>query len=58
MSTLTDANMGTTSVRPEHLFNEDALVRWMTGNVEGFVGPVKVEQFKGGQSNPTLSVVR
>lgn len=57
MSTHTDANMGTTSVRPEHLFDENALVRWMTGNVKGFAGPPKVEQFKGGQSNPTYKIV-
>lgn len=57
MTTGTDANMGTTPVRLEHLFDEQALVDWMIGNIEGFTGPVKVEQFKGGQSNPTYKLV-
>jgi len=57
MITGTDANMGTTPVRTEHLFNEQALVDWMIGNVEGFAGPLTVEQFKGGQSNPTYKLI-
>ena len=57
MITGTDANMGTTPVRIEHRFNEQALVDWMIGNVEGFDGPLTVEQFKGGQSNPTYKLI-
>ena len=57
MITGTDANMGTTPVRLEHLFDEQALVAWMIGNVEGFAGPLTVEQFKGGQSNPTYKLI-
>ncbi len=34
-------------------FDEAALSRWMTANVAGFEGPIRVSQFKGGQSNPT-----
>lgn len=49
-------NAGTTEVRPEHRFDEAALERWMTANVAGFKGPVAVEQFKGGQSNPTFKL--
>ena len=49
-------NSGTTEVRPEHRFDEAALERWMAANVEGFAGPLQVEQFKGGQSNPTFKV--
>jgi aminoglycoside phosphotransferase (APT) family kinase protein len=29
----------------------------MTGSVEGFAGPLQVEQFKGGQSNPTYKLI-
>ena len=47
------ANAGTTPVRDAHRFDEAALAAWMTANVEGFAGPLVVEQFKGGQSNPT-----
>lgn len=31
----------------------DRLTRWMQDNVAGFEGPLTLEQFKGGQSNPT-----
>jgi hypothetical protein len=34
-----------------------ALETWMRANVEDFTGPVTVEQFKGGQSNPTFKLV-
>ena len=47
------ANAGTTAVRPEHRFDEAALAAWMTATVAGYAGPLTVEQFKGGQSNPT-----
>jgi len=30
-----------------------ALGAWLSAHVDGFAGPVTVEQFKGGQSNPT-----
>lgn len=30
-----------------------ALDAWLAGNVEGYAGPLTVEQFNGGQSNPT-----
>ena len=33
--------------------NEESLAAWLTANVPGFAGPLKVEQFNGGQSNPT-----
>lgn len=34
-------------------FDEVALARWMEVNVAGFAGPLTVEKFPGGQSNPT-----
>jgi aminoglycoside phosphotransferase (APT) family kinase protein len=40
-------------VQAKHRFDERSLERFMTAEVEGFVPPVQVEQFKGGQSNPT-----
>ncbi len=48
-----DENAGTTAVREGFRFDEAALARWMAAHVEGFSGPLAVEQFKGGQSNPT-----
>jgi aminoglycoside phosphotransferase (APT) family kinase protein len=49
----TEANSGTREVTERLRFDEAALTRWMEANVAGFVGPVTVSQFKGGQSNPT-----
>lgn len=44
---------GTIAVREAHRIDEAALDRWMTLHVEGYRGPLTVDQFKGGQSNPT-----
>jgi aminoglycoside phosphotransferase (APT) family kinase protein len=44
---------GLRPVEPRHQFDEAALARWMQANVEGYAGPLRVMQFKGGQSNPT-----
>lgn len=52
-----EANAGTTPVREGYSFDEAALSRWMEANVEGFAGPLAVEQFKGGQSNPTYKLL-
>src|ERR1700682_4862598 len=40
-------------VQEKHRFDERSLERFMSARVEGFVPPVRAEQFKGGQSNPT-----
>jgi aminoglycoside phosphotransferase (APT) family kinase protein len=47
---------GTTKVRSGFEFDSAALARWMAEHVEGFVGPLTVEQFRGGQSNPTYKL--
>lgn len=52
-----DANAGTSAVRDAYRFDEAALASWMVGHVEGFEGPMTVEQFKGGQSNPTYKLI-
>lgn len=57
MSVDAEANAGTTAVREAHRFDEDRLAKWLEQNVEGFSGPLSVEQFKGGQSNPTYKLV-
>jgi aminoglycoside phosphotransferase (APT) family kinase protein len=54
---LINANVGTMTVREGYRFDEIALARWMTVNVEGFRGPLTIEQFKGGQSNPTYKLL-
>ncbi len=50
-------NSGTRAVREAHRFDIGALEGWMDREVEGFSRPLTVEQFKGGQSNPTYKLV-
>ena len=47
----------TIPVRTQHRFDELALARWLRENVPGFELPMRVEQFEGGQSNPTYKLV-
>ena len=51
------ANTGTVPVRDGYRFDEARLADWMAANVPGFAGPIRVEQFKGGQSNPTYKLI-
>src|SRR5258707_1220558 len=48
-----EAYQGTRPVAEAHRFDVAHLERYMRDNVEGFSGALAVEQFKGGQSNPT-----
>jgi aminoglycoside phosphotransferase (APT) family kinase protein len=57
VSAAPDSNVGTTAVRDAYRFDEGTLECWMRANVEDFAGPLHVEQFKGGQSNPTYRLV-
>src|SRR5271165_6171394 len=52
----TDDFTGTMTVREPHRFDETRLTAWMADHIAGFAGPLAVEQFKGGQSNPTYRV--
>lgn len=47
----------TTPVRAGFEFDEAALDGWLRGHVDGFAGLLRVEQFAGGQSNPTYKLV-
>lgn len=51
------ANAGTTEVRETHRFDDASLAEWMAASIPDYAGPLKVEQFKGGQSNPTYKLV-
>lgn len=44
---------GASVVRAGHGFDVARLDRWMQDHVDGYQGPLLVEQFNGGQSNPT-----
>ncbi|MGE0151497.1 MAG: phosphotransferase family protein [Reyranellaceae bacterium] len=48
--------IGTMAVQERHRFDEAGLQRFMQQQVEGFRPPLKVEQFRGGQSNPTYKL--
>ena len=48
-----DAYIGTRPVAEAHRFDVAALERYLREHIPGFSGPLEVEQFKGGQSNPT-----
>jgi aminoglycoside phosphotransferase (APT) family kinase protein len=45
---------GTRAVAPQHAFDLDRLAAFMRQHVDDFRGDLHVEQFKGGQSNPTF----
>ena len=48
---------GTKQVAENHRFDEAALYDYLAAHIDGFVGPMQVEEFKGGQSNPTYKLV-
>ncbi len=48
---------GTRPVTDKHAFDVAALSAWLDTHLEGFQGPLTVELFKGGQSNPTYKLV-
>jgi aminoglycoside phosphotransferase (APT) family kinase protein len=48
--------LGTMPVQERHRFDPTALERYLRDRVEGFSGPIAIEQFRGGQSNPTYLV--
>jgi aminoglycoside phosphotransferase (APT) family kinase protein len=51
MSAEPDNNQGAGAIRTQ--VDETALAAWLSANVAGYEGPLSVDQFNGGQSNPT-----
>ena len=49
--------VGTRAVGDKHLFDVAALTAWLSTHLDGFAGPLTVEMFKGGQSNPTYKLL-
>ena len=47
---------GTMPVSEKHLFDTKKLNDYLAENLENFSGPITIEEFKGGQSNPTYLV--
>ncbi len=48
---------GTRPVAASHAFDTGALESYLKRELPGFEGPLTVEQFKGGQSNPTYKLI-
>ena len=48
---------GTRPVAAQHAVDPLALQAWLERHVEGFAGPLNIEMFKGGQSNPTYKLI-
>ena len=52
-----DHFVGTQAVAGKHAFDMAALSAWLENNLAGYAGPLTVESFKGGQSNPTYKLI-
>ena len=52
-----DHFVGTRKVTAQHAFDVAALTSYLDKHMPGFKGPVQVEIFKGGQSNPTYKLI-
>lgn len=53
-----DSNLftGTRAVSGNQIFDVSRLESWLSAHLTDFVGPLKAEVFKGGQSNPTYKL--
>ena len=47
---------GTGAIRAGQEIDAARLTAWMADHVKGFAGPLSIQQFKGGQSNPTYKL--
>lgn len=52
-----DHFIGTQAVAANRSFDVMALSDWLSQNISDFAGPLTVESFKGGQSNPTYKLI-
>ena len=52
-----DHFIGTRAVTASQAFDADALSAYLAVHLDGFAGPLSVEIFKGGQSNPTYKLI-
>ena len=52
-----DNFVGTRPVSEAHQFDVSVLEAWLKQHMPGFAGPLSVEMFKGGQSNPTFKLI-
>ncbi|RYG05602.1 MAG: phosphotransferase family protein, partial [Burkholderiales bacterium] len=52
-----DHFLGTREVAAQHAVDIAALTAYLQQHLPGFEGPLSVEMFKGGQSNPTYKLI-
>ncbi|MEP6874093.1 MAG: phosphotransferase [Burkholderiales bacterium] len=52
-----EVQTGTKAVAESHAFDVAALQSYLEPRLDAFKGPLTVEQFKGGQSNPTYKLI-
>jgi len=52
-----DHFVGTRPVSEQHAIDVVVLSAWLEKNLPGFAGPLSMEMFKGGQSNPTYKLI-
>ena len=57
MTDQTQLYTGTMAVPERHLFDVAALEAYLKDRLPDFRGPLRVELFKGGQSNPTYKLI-
>ncbi|MBW7837179.1 MAG: phosphotransferase family protein [Sphingomonadales bacterium] len=57
MTSRQQANEGTGPVRTGQEIDAEKLARYLAAKIDDFAGPLTIEQFKGGQSNPTYKLV-
>lgn len=50
-------NSGTRAIPPSQTFDQGALENWLAQHLDGYAGPLTIESFKGGQSNPTYKLI-
>ena len=51
---MSEPSCPTPAPRPAALpFEAAALEQWLSAHLEGFQGPLQIEKFPGGQSNPS-----
>jgi aminoglycoside phosphotransferase (APT) family kinase protein len=51
------AFQGTRPLADHQPIDIPALERWLAAHIDGFAGPLTIEQFAGGQSNPTYKLI-
>ena len=52
-----ESQTGTKPVSEQHRLDEGRLTDYLVKHLDGFAGPLQIEQFKGGQSNPTFKLL-